>query len=161
VGTQIIPHTCSDLKWDCGEDTICDHPQCGTDCDCDCVEFFCQLCNPPPDVPQVDENANQLSTHASTYAIGEQYGVVGLKELCKEKFRCACLHFWNQPAFAVAAHLVFSTTVEDDKCLRDIVSKHIADHIELVNKAEIEVLMTEFNSLAFSILKQKVAKGWR
>lgn len=95
------------------------------------------------------------------YAIGEQYGVVGLKKLSQEKFRCACLHFWNQSEFAVAAHSVFSTTVEEDKGLRDLVSKTISDHMELVNKPEIEALMTEYNSLTFGILKQKVSKGWR
>jgi hypothetical protein len=86
---------------------------------------------------------------------------VGLKELAKEKFDRACQNFWNDPAFPIAAHHTFSTTPDEDKGLRDVVSKTIASHMELLNKAEIEALMTEFNGLAFGLLKQKSQQnGW-
>jgi hypothetical protein len=86
---------------------------------------------------------------------------VGLKELAKEKFDHACQNFWYDPAFSIAAHHAFSTTPDDDKGLRDIVSRTIASHMELLNKVEIEALMTEFNGLAFGLLKQKSQQnGW-
>ncbi|KAK7186690.1 BTB/POZ domain-containing protein [Paraphaeosphaeria sporulosa] len=152
-----MPHTCTEYEVYCDHPAVCEHHQCGGECDYHCIDFCCAECNPPP---SLGEGANQLSTHASMYAIGDQYGVIGLKQLSQEKFRCACLHFWNQSEFVVAAHLVFSTTLDEDKGLRDIVSETISGHMELVNKPEIEVLMTEFSSLAFGLLKRKVSMGW-
>ncbi|KAI4674179.1 uncharacterized protein J4E84_010792 [Alternaria hordeiaustralica] len=103
-----------------------------------------------------------LMIHAKLYEIADKYDVVGLKELVIEKFKRACHSFWNDPSFANAAHHVFSTTPEHDKGLRDIVSKTIAEHMaELVKKPEVEALLTEFNGLAFGLLKMKTEAGWK
>lgn len=158
--SPLSPHTCSHRNRNCNNRSVCDHHHCGGNCSYDCRKFICEVCNPPQAIPPIEGDAEQLSTHASMYAIGDQYDVLGMKELCKEKFRRACLNFWNHSEFAIAVHVVFSTTLEEDKGLRDIVSKTIADHMELVEKPEIEVLMTQFNGLAFGLLKQKVAEGW-
>jgi hypothetical protein len=152
------PHSCTYSA--CGY-IVCDHHQCGDHCDNNCSSFVCQNCIPVPPLPPIDGQADQLPTHATLYALGDRYGVVGLKELAQEKFRRACLHFWDSLEFAVAVHLAFSTTIDEDKGLRDIVSKTVAEHMDLVNKPEVEVLMMQFNGLAFGLLKQKVAQGWR
>jgi len=86
------------------------------------------------------------------YEIADKYDVVGLKELVLEKFKRACVSFWNDDTFSVAAHYAFSTTMESDKGLRDIVSATISKHKELLHKSEIQALMTEFNTLALSVL---------
>ncbi|KAI4915020.1 hypothetical protein J4E90_005057 [Alternaria incomplexa] len=104
----------------------------------------------------------QLMVHAKLYEIADKYDVLGLKELVIEKFKRACHSFWNDPSFAAAAHHVFSTTPEHDKGLRDIVLKTIAEHMaELVKKPEVEALLTEFNGLAFGLLKMKTEAGWK
>jgi hypothetical protein len=52
--------------------------------------------------------------------------------------------------------------MEEDKGLRDIVCKTISDHMSLLEKPEIEALMTEFNGLAFGLLKAKSkANDWK
>lgn len=79
-----------------------------------------------------------------------------------EKFNRACQNFWDDPFFATAAYHTFTTTRENDNGLRDIVSKTIADHIpEMVEKPEIEALLTEFDGLAYGVLKMKMDAGWR
>ncbi|KAI4659342.1 uncharacterized protein J4E78_005769 [Alternaria triticimaculans] len=114
--------------------------------------------NPLP----IPGSSTQLMVHAKLYEIADKYDVVGLKELVIEKFKRACHSFWNDPSFAAAAHHVFSTTPEHDKGLRDIVSKTIAEHMaELVKKPEVEALLTEFNGLAFGLLKMKTEAGWK
>lgn len=96
------------------------------------------------------------------YEIADKYGVVGLKDLTAEKFRRACQKFWDDATFAIAAHHAFSTTPDHDEGLRDIVSKTISDHMsELLKKPDIEALLTEFNGLAFGLLKAKTEAGWR
>jgi hypothetical protein len=95
------------------------------------------------------------------YEIVEKYDVTGLKELVIEKFSRACAHFWDDAKFSVAAYHVFSTTPDHDKGLRDVISGTIAGHTKaLVKKPEIEALLTEFNGLAYGLLKAKIDTGW-
>lgn len=147
-----FPHSCVTNNWDgCNERNVCPHHTCGAECHLDCVNFNCIACT----IPSINGPADQLLLHAKMYEIGDKYDVVGLKELSKEKFDCACRHFWDDPAFPVAAHHAFSTTVDKDKGLRDIVSKTISSHMELLKKGEIRVLMTEVNGLALGVLLEK------
>ncbi|KAI4622193.1 hypothetical protein J4E83_004933 [Alternaria metachromatica] len=135
------------------------------ECHHTCRGFTCGLCYVAPTAPTalpIPGSPTQLMVHAKLYEIADKYDVVGLKELVIEKFKRACHSFWNDPSFAAAAHHVFSTTPEHDKGLRDIVSKTIAEHMtELVKKPEVEALLTEFNGLAFGLLKMKTEAGWK
>jgi hypothetical protein len=95
------------------------------------------------------------------FEIADKYDVIGLKQLAREKFLRAAAVFWNSDEFAPAAHYVFSTTPETDKGLRDIVSKLVSQHMSLLNKPEVEALLTEFNGLALSLLKMRARDlGW-
>jgi hypothetical protein len=137
---------------------VCDHHSCGSHCTWDCKDFICDKCNPVL-VPAGE--ADQLVFHAKMYEIGDRYNVVGLKDLSKEKFQGACTKFWDDPKFAEAAHYAFSTTPDNDKGLRKIVSETLVKHMQLLKKPEIESLMTEFNGLALGILLAKADKnGW-
>ncbi|KAI4664486.1 uncharacterized protein J4E88_010738 [Alternaria novae-zelandiae] len=91
--------------------------------------------------------------HTKIYEIADKYEVKGLKDLAREKFKRSCEQFWDNDVFAVAAHHVFSTTPDSDKGLRDLVSLTISKHMCLMDKPEIEALLTEFNGLAFGLLK--------
>lgn len=126
-------------------------------CDYKCVTFTCKECTTPP-LPQLNGTAEQLVVHAKMYEIGDKYDVVGLKDLAKEKFSRGCKHFRKTPSFALAANHAFSTTVEDDKGLRDIVSATISEHIELVNDPGVSVLMSQFNGLVLGVLQAKIKK---
>lgn len=45
--------------------------------------------------------------------------------------------------------------------MRDVVTDIIANHVELIRKAEIQALMTEFSGLSLEVLLQKVNEhGW-
>jgi len=161
---QLFPHTCEAYdKYDSYYFThdVCRHHVCGRDCDFTCRGFTCEECRSGPTL-SIPDLSIQLMVHAKLYEIADKYDVVGLKELVIEKFKRACHSFWNDPSFAAAAHHVFSTTPEHDKGLRDIVSKTIAEHMaELVKKPEVEALLTEFNGLAFGLLKMKTEAGWK
>jgi hypothetical protein len=98
--------------------------------------------------------------HAKMYEIGDKYDVVGLKELAREKFIRSCAEHWNSDHFAPAVHYAFSTTPDDDKGLRDVISKTLFDHIDLIDKPEVEVILNESNGLAVGLLK-RLKTGWR
>lgn len=159
---HFAPHTCPDaFNRICMED-ICPHHTCGMDCSSHCNEFVCPICiesskGASTIVIPVTGEAEQLLIHSKMYSIGDCYDVVGLKDLAREKFRRACAKFWDEPAFAMAAHHVFTTTPDHDKGLRDIVSETIASHLcAMVENPEIEALLTEFNGLAYGLLKKSV-----
>jgi hypothetical protein len=89
------------------------------------------------------------------YELGDKYDTPSLKTLALEKFRRACQVFWDDDAFARAAHHAFSTTPESDMGLRDIVIRKISENLKLFNKPAIEAVITEFNCLAVGVLRIK------
>jgi len=96
------------------------------------------------------------------YEIADKYDVPGLKDLVVEKFSRACRQGWDCAKFPIAARYVFSTTPDEDKGLRKVVSSTIASHMkELVKKPEIESLLKEFSSLSYELLKAKIESGWQ
>jgi hypothetical protein len=158
-----FPHSCQGSR--CSASQVCEHHCCGNYCDYDCVDFICQSCCPNtlPVVtfPPAKGDAKQLLLHAKMYEIADKYDVVDLKQLAREKFLRATAQYWNSELFAPAAHYAFSTTPEQDKGLRDVVSKTISTHMVLLNKPAVEALLTEFNGLAFGLLKMRAKElGW-
>lgn len=158
--TQTQPHTCTPSASGfgivpCSNRAVCSHHTCGHNCRNNCVNFKCAQCLPPP---ELSGTADQLITHAKMYEIGDKYNVSGLKELSLHKFQRACGKYWNYPEFAEAANHAFSTTPDDDKGLRDIVCTTISEHMVLMKEPEVEALLTEFNGLAFGLLKKKAAQ---
>jgi hypothetical protein len=93
------------------------------------------------------------------YAIADKYEVAGLGDMAKDKFKKACERFWNDPLFPTAAAHVFSSTPDKDLGLRDVVIDTIANHVKLVNKAEIFEFMAENATVAVSVLKKRVEAG--
>jgi hypothetical protein len=94
------------------------------------------------------------------YECAEKYGVLGLKDVSKKNFETVCGLAWDKAVFAEAATHVFSSTPDCDNGLRDIIAGTICEHPELLQKPEIEVMVKEFQGLAFSIIKQKLEAGW-
>ncbi|KAF2846091.1 hypothetical protein T440DRAFT_482817 [Plenodomus tracheiphilus IPT5] len=137
----------------CREDIeICNHHHCGNSCDYDCFNFTGKVCFP------VEGEAEDLLTHTKIYGTADEYDIVGLKKLSIEKFRRACLHFWDSPEFVGIIDYVFAMTPEHDKGLRDIVCNTISQHMSLLDKLWIRALMTECNELVFGVLLLEKAR---
>ncbi|KAF2846096.1 hypothetical protein T440DRAFT_511104 [Plenodomus tracheiphilus IPT5] len=152
-----FPHTCSS-RYPPPEHKVCDHHSCRSDpYDDECNDFVCKVCCPYWSLPP----AETMLLHAKMYEIGDKYDVTGLKDLSKHNFHLSCISHWNDDTFASSAHYAFSTTPDEDKGLRDIVSQTIADHMVLLNKPAVEAILNEFNGLAVGILKTRAKDlGW-
>jgi hypothetical protein len=157
----VFPHTC---KSGCPppQYNVCPHHQCLPEtCKDSCVGFVCKFCCPDFVLPPAEGDASQLLLHAKMYEIADKYDVVGLKELAREKFLRACAVYWDDEHFAPAAYYAFSTTMDDDMSLRDIVGKVISEHILMLNKPAVLALLHEFHGLAVSILTLRATDlGW-
>jgi hypothetical protein len=158
-----FPHTCEN---GCPEPhhAVCQHHVCGIDtCKDTCNNFVCKHCCPgyfgvrlPP-----DGDANQLLLHSKMYQMGDKYDVAGLKDLAREKFLRSCTEHWNSEYFAPAAQHAFSTTIDGDMGLREIIINLISEHMRLLNKPEVVALLDEFSGLAVGLLKKRAKDlGW-
>ncbi|KAF2622832.1 hypothetical protein BU25DRAFT_351322, partial [Macroventuria anomochaeta] len=120
-----------------------------------CKDLVCNKCL------AINGEADQMLLHANTCEMTDKYDVVGLKAICIEKHKRACLEFWNHPKFAESAYHVYCTRPNRDEGLRNIVCKTISDHLKLLEKPEVEDHMTEFNRLAFGLLFDNAGQaGW-
>lgn len=95
---------------------------------------------------------NNPVTHAKMYALAEYYGILGMKATALAKFQQSAKTQWDTELFAEAAHIVLTTTVEEDKGLRDILVATISKHMRLVKKPEFKAVLLQHNSLAYSLL---------
>jgi hypothetical protein len=57
--------------------------------------------------------------------------------------------------FAPAAHYAYSTTPDEDKALREVVSKALFEHLDLLDKPEMEAVLDDYNALVADLLKMR------
>ncbi|KAJ9666177.1 hypothetical protein H2201_003611 [Coniosporium apollinis] len=100
-----------------------------------------------------------LSTHAQVYAMADKYNISGLRALAVEKYEKAASKYWDTEGFPQSIHIVYSSTPDQDRDLRDIVVKTISDHMSLLGTSEMEATMRELNGLAFDVLQDKWRQG--
>lgn len=138
---------------------VCPHHSClKVTCGEACQGFVCYQCCA---VPFEEGGPELMVLHAKMYALGEKYVVEGLKTLAKEKFARACGFHWNTKHFATAVECVFEETVESDVGLRDVVIRTVSEHINVLNRPEMAVMLHRYGDLAVGLLKSKAPMiGW-
>jgi hypothetical protein len=158
-----FPHTC---EYGCPnpQHLVCQHHSC-TEITCEdkCIDFVCEECcpNAVPACAAGEGDATQLLIHSQMYQLGDKYDVTGLKELARKKFKRACTKYWDDECLAPAAHHAFSTTMDEDIGLKEVISQVISDHINLLNKPEVITLLHEFSGLAVGLLQKRAEDlGW-
>ena len=61
----------------------------------------------------------ELCLHANVYTLGEKYEVAAMKEASLRKFADKAEISWNSEDFRNAVKIVFTTTADQDRDLRD------------------------------------------
>lgn len=92
--------------------------------------------------------------HARIFATAVKYQVPALKCLAAMKFAAAVESRWNHISFAEAAHIVYTTTPEDVRELRDVVADAISAHEGLLDKPEVKSVVLDINGLAYELLRK-------
>lgn len=123
----------------------------------DCMlQFFYHLDYEPPEPIEFGLIAPPLALvlYAWTYAVAEKYMVDGLKALAMEKFEKATASDLNKDDFLDAAREAYTSTIDSDRGLRDIVVKVFhAYKLSLLDKEEAVLLLIEVSLLAVHLLK--------
>jgi hypothetical protein len=102
---------------------------------------------------EVGEEESHLLTHTRVYALAEKYDIPSLKELSQGKFEMAMACFYDSSEFADAIEEVYSTTVDSDRGLRDIVLQAFRSHPALATTQDVFAVIKETPALAFELFK--------
>ncbi|KAK8205162.1 hypothetical protein IWZ01DRAFT_485955 [Phyllosticta capitalensis] len=94
------------------------------------------------DAPELDDDNNPAIFHANNYAAAEMYQVHGLKDRALQHFKS---HFPSSiELFAKMIDTVYSTTLDQDRSLRDyVVEQVVRDMDRFRNLADLSLAMEE------------------
>ncbi|RMX80324.1 hypothetical protein D0869_07633 [Hortaea werneckii] len=96
---------------------------------------------------------------AKVYALGCKYQIPSLQSTSLEKFENAATFVWDTEEFVHAVHLVYSTTPDSDKGMRDAAARVILEHDnELCNKPAMEAVVRSFDGPAYGLLKEQTKR---
>ncbi|KAK3117986.1 hypothetical protein LTR53_000138 [Teratosphaeriaceae sp. CCFEE 6253] len=95
-----------------------------------------------------------MTMHALVFAAATKYQVPALQGLAASKFIDAVEVDWDDDDFAQAAHVVYTTTAEEVRTLRDEVARVINDHWTLLENPAVEAVVCSINGLAYELLKR-------
>jgi len=101
------------------------------------------------------EVADPLEIHATMYALADKYQVNGLGSLARAKFEACLNHHVNTEDFITAVQIVYSTTPESNRGLRDAVVQAFLEHfnVDLASIPGIEDKLDCLDDLSLLLLK--------
>lgn len=101
-----------------------------------------------------------LIIHANVYALGEQYGVEGLKAVALQKFSKEVDVHWATDDFLQAAELVYNSTPEHDRGMRDVIKNTFYRHRrELLDRENVKRYLRDVTDLAYDVLMHLYKEG--
>ncbi|KAK3946535.1 hypothetical protein QBC32DRAFT_225916, partial [Pseudoneurospora amorphoporcata] len=95
--------------------------------------------------------ADALLTHAKIYALAEKYLIRGLKALALRQFKAAATVSLDIDDFLGAALVVYKSTIEDDRGLRDVVVETLSKHSEWLDEEKVRDVLKELGALTYDI----------
>jgi hypothetical protein len=95
-----------------------------------------------------------LSIHADMYALGDKYQVAGLQNVAASKFKACLTHHCNSPDFITALQIVYTSTPDSNRMLRDVVVQGFKDHfsIDITKDPAIEAKLDTIDELSLALL---------
>ncbi|KAK4194182.1 hypothetical protein QBC40DRAFT_311651 [Triangularia verruculosa] len=93
-----------------------------------------------------------LLTHAKVYALAEKYLIRGLKAVALRQFKAAATVSLNINDFLLAMLEVYTTTIEDDRGLRDIVVETLYKHSQWLDKEEVRDVVKGLGALTYDLV---------
>ncbi|KAH6847105.1 hypothetical protein B0I37DRAFT_374303 [Chaetomium sp. MPI-CAGE-AT-0009] len=105
------------------------------------------------ETPQESKSADcsNLTVHARVYALGEKYDIQGLKTLAIEKFKTEAKVHWNCDEFIRAVEEVYTSTIDQDRGLRDAVVEAIRVHPTVLDKEPMQNVVRRLD-LCFDLM---------
>lgn len=99
------------------------------------------------------ESGSHLILHAQVYALAEKYDVPSLKQLARQKFEVAAACYYDAPELADAISCVYTSTVDIDRGLRDVVLQLFKAHPQVASTQDIYAVIKESPNLTLDLFK--------
>lgn len=97
---------------------------------------------------------NNICLYAKVYAIGDKYGIPSLKEVALAKFQKTAELAWSVDEFCIAVRIAFTTTMDEDRGLRNIVVRVLKERTrDVAENATMERTTRDIDGLAYSLWK--------
>nr|POF22197.1 hypothetical protein CFP56_36282 [Quercus suber] len=104
--------------------------------------------------PKPNKSDCSTTTHAKVFAAAVKYQIPALRALATGKFQIAAQKAWNNDEFCEAVQIVYETTPEVCRELRDVVADTIMAHRTLLEKPEMTAVILSIDRLAYELLKE-------
>ncbi|KAG9842764.1 hypothetical protein KCU98_g8109, partial [Aureobasidium melanogenum] len=96
-----------------------------------------------------------LIDHAKMYAMGDKYGVSGLKDLALRKYQEAYEH--TSEGFANSMIVIYTSTIDNDMDLRNVIIKILSkDMNNLMSKPQINQNVKDLPLLSHTLLRKQL-----
>nr|POF07038.1 transcription factor spt8 [Quercus suber] len=112
---------------------------------------------PPPPEPRRSDCSTTL--HAKVFAAAVKYQIPALQALASTKFSTAAEQAWDNDEFCTAAHVVYTTTPDSRKELRNVVADTIMAHRALLDKPDMQAVTFSIDGLAYELLQKCLEKA--
>lgn len=93
-----------------------------------------------------------LVTHAKVYALAEKYLIRGLKAVALRQFKAAATASLDINDFLQAAWEVYTSTIDDDRGLRDVVVETLYKHSQWLDKEEVRDMVKRLGALTYDLV---------
>ncbi|EXL72097.1 hypothetical protein FOPG_12251 [Fusarium oxysporum f. sp. conglutinans race 2 54008] len=95
--------------------------------------------------------SSNLCLFAKVYALGEKYGILGLKAIALGKFEILAKGHLQTEDFRLAVQEVYTSTIDHDRGLRDVVVCTVEENIGLLNDEAFEAVV-KYSNLGHDLL---------
>lgn len=99
------------------------------------------------------ESESHLLLHTQVYALAEKYDISALKQLARRKFEMSAACYYDAPELADAIEYVYTSTIDSDRGLRDVVLQLFKSHPQLANTQDVFGVIKGTPSLALDLWK--------
>lgn len=101
------------------------------------------------------EVTNPLTIHATMYALADKYQVSGLGQIAKDKFESCLFHHIHSEDFVSAVQIVYTSTPDSNRGLRDLVIKAFLDHfhVDVLKIPGLEAKLDTIDELSIQLIK--------
>ncbi|OAL51581.1 hypothetical protein IQ07DRAFT_585952 [Pyrenochaeta sp. DS3sAY3a] len=101
------------------------------------------------------EITNPLTIHATMYALADKYQVSGLGHIAKDKFKSCLFHHVHSEDFVSAVRIVYTSTPDSNRGLRDLVIKAFLDHfhVDVLKIPGFEANLGTIDELSIQLIK--------
>ena len=101
-------------------------------------------------------DSKAMLVHAKVFALAVKYQMESMKQLAAQKFKAAVPGGWDKPSFIDTIIVVYTSTSEIEREVRDVVVETLCEHKHVLEKEEVKAAICDTPGLAYDLSKEKL-----